>query len=323
MALYMHERMKRLIWGGIVGLIVCWLVSCGKPPRSRNEMASFAINNAGDVAFSFFHQNREALYLWTAADQIARQITAPNGESAFLHPSFSRDGRQLVFIRYTSRAPYICEVWVLEVHRSAPRVIASIHGIVRQVIFDDAGADVFCIVARDYAAYSPLAGKAPHGFDLFRVGVDDGKIQQVTSLNAYEMSGLTPGPDGTVLCRIVVGERAGIYRIDPDRPDAPQPLELHVAGRPDRMLYFSPDYSVGRRELLFVVPYEIYVSAIESGEARLVFSNVGKEPIEQVRWFGNQVMFSTSANDRLYVLPLLGGEVRELSLTFPTTQGSR
>ncbi len=219
------------------------------------------------LAFSYFDQGRESLYLGNLENGSTEQITFPETEN-HSHPKFTPDGEGVFYISAAEdriqTLRYMSEWDAEPVHLTEP----DMH--VFEAVMSPDGGTIYYIAmpAEDLLASE---GEKENFRDLHRIGIDGEGHEKLTDKDAFDMGALNISDDGKML--YYTESAAGIPMRAYDIAEGRE-MPLTSVNTPSDAYHvtFSPDMSsvayttVTNREDGGTFVYELFLKDVENGE---------------------------------------------------------
>lgn len=156
----------------------------------RLGIESFDITPDGkSIIYTFRKSARMMVYKANIDGTQSRLLVGEGIDMQYYNPSCSVDGKQIAFIG--SRGGNMNRaVFTSKIDGSNLRKLTTDSAIVMEAIFSLNSDTVYFTQAGEYGNYSPVASKAPHKFDIYRISLKDNSISKRTNEAAYSMYSL-------------------------------------------------------------------------------------------------------------------------------------
>jgi len=144
------------------------------------------------LAFSYYQDGREAIYIAEANGKNAKKVTQPT-KNQHRDPEFSPDGSTLLYL--SRNAEGIQSLYITNQDGITPKRLNSDAQHVSEAIFSKDGNQIYfaSMPAKDFKEWE--AG-TDEGFDLFSVDLDGKNLKQLTDDNRLAMESIALSPDG-------------------------------------------------------------------------------------------------------------------------------
>lgn len=248
-------------------LLICiplFLLGCKNKPI--NGLVNFDVSENDEVIIAYYQNGIGSLYNLDIATGHCRPFMKGDKLYSYTAPCYSDDGK-ILFIKSVNEDKYKSFLCVADTAgRNIRQFSLSDSGIITAAIFGKNSSEIFYLKAGEYAAYSPLASRATHGFDLYKFSEPSGKSTRMTNVNAYSMSGLKMYGD-SILLRID-GSPTGLYTVTADSGKLNR-FAPENTGRRSVDLYYSADYSPQLGLMALEMPHEVYLLRLGDSIATL------------------------------------------------------
>lgn len=153
-------------------------------------IGSFDITPDGKSIIYTFRKSARMLIYKANIDGTQSSLLVGDGvDIQYYNPNCSEDGKKLVFVGSkggnVNSAVFTCNVDGSNLEKLTPD-----SALVMETIFSLNGDTVYFTQAGEYKNYSPIASKAPHMFDIYRINLKNKSISKRTNEAAYSMYGL-------------------------------------------------------------------------------------------------------------------------------------
>lgn len=229
------------------------------------------------VVFSFHRRDHGEIYKGSIDGSSIRNLLPSPKDTSYVNPVFSSDGEKILFLAFPSDKK-TSNIFIVEKNGSNKRQITFQDKIITEAVFAENGSAVYYCKAHANRNYSPIGRPAPHDFDIYCIDLSDLKERRITSLNAYNIVGISEIANGTyILARIDDEKGMGMYVVSVDNPAEVKKIVPANDPRGRADLFADPDYSANFNKLAFTAPYELYLMDMENRKAELVYRPSGND----------------------------------------------
>ncbi|MFP9114887.1 hypothetical protein ACLI1A_13205 [Flavobacterium sp. RHBU_3] len=108
----------------------------------------------------------------------------------FYNPRFSSNGEKITFIGRNNKTSE-SSIWVTNDNGKSKHKLYEVEGIIAEAVSSLDNRSIYFTKALDYKAYSPLAPKAAHNFDIYQLSLETNEVTKITELEAYSLYTIT------------------------------------------------------------------------------------------------------------------------------------
>ncbi|UOR10552.1 TolB family protein [Halobacillus amylolyticus] len=186
----------------IVSVLLYWGGTFADGPSGYTGLGHAPALSPDDttIAFSYFHNGEAALYTSPSSGGEAQLLHKPDQGYSYIRPSYSPGSSKLVFIKQWEEEERLrSQLMIYNEDEEKVRPLIGHEEFVTEAVFSPDGEHIYFLKAGVYKNYSDIAQKKPHDFDIFKMNIKSGEIEQITSSKAYTMSSLQVSSDGEQL----------------------------------------------------------------------------------------------------------------------------
>lgn len=252
------------------------------------------------IIFSYVKDSSSAIYTMNLDGSNLKRIVG--SKDYFLeNPRYSKDGKQFIYLSFKKGA-LNSSINRYDLNGGYDEKLTVDNQIITEAIYSRDGESIYFIKANEYAAYSPLARKAPHDMDIYSVSLKDKEIQRLSTLKSYRMMCISDFDDNCILMRNEIGKNDGMGFLS--KKDGTVFERIVPANNPGKQaeIYGDPTYSERFKILVFTAPYEIFSMNLKDKVAQSVFLNKGGADIAHIGIFNHEkkILFSLRDGLNLY-----------------------
>ncbi len=257
------------------------------------------------IAFSAGNGQSSFLFEYSFKDKSITPL-AGLGDDYFIRPSFSSNGKMLLYLSKTAAGK---NIFLMDLNTGKAISITKGDFYVTEAIFSKAGDKIIFCAAQFVGNYSPLGRKAPHDLDLFSINPDGTGLKKLTNFKAYSLNSISTDKSGdSVLCALNAGDREGIYLVPLKDTGTLRKIETVNNPRPEigADFYETPNYSADGKTITFMAPYQLLLMDMATLKCSELWTTLAKDDMAMPMcssFFntGDKILFSTLAiKDRHY-----------------------
>ncbi|HEY9122931.1 MAG TPA: hypothetical protein VIO15_01235 [Bacteroidales bacterium] len=284
--------------------------------QTNESLGNFDISSDDkQIIFSYVKNNISTVYTINSDGSNLKKIISSNGDSFFVSPKYSKDGRKFLYILYkkdsNNGSLNICDID----GRNNEKLTDDKH-IITEAVYSRDGESIYFCQANEYAAYSPIGVKAPHDLDIYLLALKDKRITKVSNVKAYGISSISDLDDKYIVMRLEAGPDGGMGLLT--KENGTEFRRIVPANNPRKLanVYYMPTYSGKFNMLIFIAPYEIYAMNLKDKIAQSVFFNKGGHTVNNLCVFKNEkkILFTTGDDFNLHSVNFDGTELRVIPL---------
>ena len=132
----------------------------------------------------------------------------------FIEPKFSGTGDSILMLGYKKGNLYSNIYLYNRISKEGAWVTNQKKHIITEAIYSLDYSKIYFVSATDYNNYSPLASKAPHGFDLYEYEVKSNKRRKVTDFGAYFMGNISLFDEARLSMRLDYLDTSGLVLLN-------------------------------------------------------------------------------------------------------------
>lgn len=192
----------------IAGMILLFLILWGAGYLAGGPEGYSGYGESADISpddeeiiFVYAHEGKSAVYTAPVSGGNAELVTEVAEGNYLLNPTFSPDGGKIAYVEQWEAEDEhsLGKLMLLDRANGEIKELTDEEGLVTEAAFSQDGQSLFFFKAGVYTNYSPIASERPHDFDIYRIDLVTEEIEQITTKEAYDMSGLDLTPDGEAL----------------------------------------------------------------------------------------------------------------------------
>jgi hypothetical protein len=318
--------MKRLIIYMAIANIIVFVISCQTGNEKQNNsqvetkrvLSDFDISkNDSLIIFSMRTKNGSSIYQMNIDGTEQRKIISSNKNISYFSPRYSKDGKKIVFKKYSKTNSLIREICIANSDGSNVEQLTNLKENITDAIFSSYSNEIYFLKATEYGNYSPLAPEQAHGFDIYSLDLSTKEEKRISKLNAYGLHFLAEFDSTSLLVTLQGGDEGGMFLCQ----KSPFKLLKRIVPKnnPRRIpsLYYAAKYSKTYNSLIFSAPYELYIMDMDTKMANLLFSNVGHTTIDDFYFFNTlpKVLFKKENDLSLFSINVDGSGLEEIPIT--------
>ena len=297
-------------------LLVLIVIQSNVKGQKTKSLGNFDISpDDKQIIFSYLKNNVSAVYTINTDGSNLKKIISSNGDSFFVSPKYSKDGKKFMCILYKKNS-YNGSLIISDIDGSNTDKLTDDDQIITEATFSRDGESIYFCKANEYAAYSPIGVKAPHGIDIYCIALKDKKINKVSNLKAYGISSISDLNDKYIMMRLEAGPDGGMGLLT--KENGTEFKRMVPANNPRKLadIYYIPTYSEKFNMLIFIAPYEIYAMNLKDIVAHSVFFNNGGHDINNLSIFKNEtkILFTTGDDFNLHTVNFDGTYLKIISI---------
>lgn len=192
--------------------VVIFMASCSdpQPGKLKDGLESFDVSPDGkSLIFAWNIGGKASLFQADADGKNPELLIDSSQKISVYRPRFSPDGRKIVFVGGMSDT-FNGAIWVANINGDSLRQITDTSGIKTEATFSHDGKSIYFAQANEYAAYSPLANRTAHDFDIYSAALGERKVSKISNLKAYSLANISD-IDSNRLLLDLQGKESGIF----------------------------------------------------------------------------------------------------------------
>lgn len=276
-------------------------VNCTNSQKNRKiqSLGNFDIaSDDSQIIFSYIKDNLSYVYKIDADGKNLVKVLSPEGDKLYISPKFSNDRLKILYIQ-RDRVTKKGAIFMCDISGKNKQQLSAGMNIITEAVFSRDGNSIFFCMANEYAAYSPIGVKAPHGTDIYNLRLIDNEISKISNLNAYDINSISELNDKSIMMRFEASKNAGIVLLSKDSGNIVN--RIVPVNNPRKLpdIYYMPTFSEKFQTLVFTAPYEIFIMDINDKIAKTVFFNKGGHDINNLGIFKYERKILYTSNDDL------------------------
>ncbi|WP_423410323.1 TolB family protein [Heyndrickxia sp. MSNUG] len=281
------------------------------------------------LAFSYYQDGREAIYVSEANGKNAKKVTKPT-KGQHRDPEFSPDGSKLLFL--SRNAEGIQSLFITDQDGNNLKKLSSDAQHVSEAIFSKDGSQIYfsSMPAKDFKEWE--AG-TDEGFDLFSVDLDGKNLKQLTDDNRLAMESIALSPNGK---EILFKDNTDLYNFNIEKEEVSfskftklmpsEPFYLTLSPKSNAAAYTAVSKE-SKNSSLF--EYELFLKNLENGEITRL-TNLEKAVVSPVFFHSvDKILLLEHTNwpqdpnkFKLMTVNLDSKKTSEISLDLPASKAS-
>lgn len=196
-------------------LFVCYtLFNCKSDSEEIGYLLTFDIDPFGkSLIFSWKTDNKTSIYRCDINGENIKKIL-DNDSLSYYAPRYSKGGDSLVFIATDYPNSLLTSIGVYNVKENSSKLIVNDSLFKTEAVLSDDGNKLIFLGANEYAKYSPIGRKAPHGFDIYELNIKNNVIRRLTDFNSYQMNHLNYMSKNRFLFSSFLDGKDGVFLYD-------------------------------------------------------------------------------------------------------------
>ncbi|MCK9208521.1 MAG: hypothetical protein M0P66_15515, partial [Salinivirgaceae bacterium] len=178
----------------ILGYIISFvfLISgCSAQNQEKIELQRLCVSPDSEyILFSYSENNLFSIYRMRLDGGYAEKFIDTKNNLSFLNPSFSPDGKKVVFIGYDNDS-FSSNIYISNSEGTEILQLTFGNQIITQVIFSSDGNKLYFNKAEEYDKYSPIGIKDAHNFDIYCLMLENNHVDRLTKIEAFQLSNIS------------------------------------------------------------------------------------------------------------------------------------
>ena len=315
-------------------LLALTLTSCferNREPRNNVFRPEFDISmNNRNIVCSFYENDIASIYQIDRTDNRKTRLS-PTTKYSLIKPVYSPNNKQIACLAESLTDDIKSKICLIDINSKKIRDLTSDSLLILECIFNPDGQSIYFTASKHFGNYSPLARKAPHDIDIYRIDIATRKIKKITEFNSYDLHGISITTTGdSMLFRLKANDKNGLFLMSINTKNLIQISSSHDIRSDEKASpyeYYKPVLSRDNSKIAFSEPYELYILDRETRISKLIFRNE-KFPVNigEARFFNSynylmvtlptdsKMQKSTGENYGFYTLNPETNELRTLEL---------
>lgn len=281
------------------------------------------------LAFSYYQDGREAIYVSEANGKNAKKVTQPT-KGQHRDPEFSPAGSKLLFL--SRNAEGIQSLFITDQDGNNQKKLSSDAQHVSEAIFSKDGSQIYfsSMPAKDFKEWE--AG-TDEGFDLFSVDLDGKNLKQLSDDNRLAIESIALSHDGK---NILFKDNTDLYNFNIEKEEVSfskftklmpaEPFYLTLSPKRNAAAYTAVSKESTNSSLF---EYELFLKNFENGESTRL-TNLKKAVVSPVFFHSvDKILFLEHTNwpqdpnkFKLMTVNLDSKKMSEISLDLPASKAS-
>jgi len=229
-----------------------------------------------NIVCSFYENNKAVIYDVDVTTNKRSRVT-PKSNLSFIRPVFSPENNQIACIAESLTDEMKSKIVLVDVATHTLTELTKDSLLILECAFSPNGESIYFVAAKHFGNFSPVARKAPHEMDIYKVDIDSKKVSQITNFNSYYLHGLSVNNAGDSLVFHLMGrENEGLFIMSVDNRNL-VPIrasnDLRAKENVSPYQYHSPVLSRDDSEIAFQEPYELYIMDRRTKISKRIFRN--------------------------------------------------
>lgn len=253
-------------------LILAFFITACSGQKSQSEKTSGKLWSVelspGDsqLVFSYSFNGKSSIYTYSLNDKTVQLIASSNEGEDYIQPSFSPDGKFILFISLSANTEESA-IFAVNVVGHNKEQLTEYKKLITDATFSEDGNKVLYVLAKEVTDYSTLAFEAAHNMDIYTYNIENKTEEKQTNLNAYSITNLRSQGDSVIYIQNLEGPY--FYKW----PESKKINKIMPVNSTDVKTIGCSDFGFKKNQALFFITgggYQLYEIERENLHAKLI-----------------------------------------------------
>lgn len=182
----------------LLGLVTTGFMFNKTEEEKTNGLSNhYDVSANGTIAYVTYEDGKPSLRLFHEEKATEQTVLTLEPDKNILDPSFTKDGKKLAFIvsHKNKEEQLDSRIELLDMQTLKTTKLLDTSTVITEVDFSSTGKSLFYLSAGTFENYSPITGKRPHNFDIYKYDFDAKTEKRITFMKKYSMTSLRVSPD--------------------------------------------------------------------------------------------------------------------------------